>query len=367
MKLIAELKLLPTAEHAAMLQVTLEQCNTACDWISQQAWLTRTFRQFNLHHITYYDVRKRFALSAQVTVRCIAKVADAYKLDRGTMRQFRPTSGQPYDHQILSFKGDTVSIWTLGGRLHIPFTCGQHQRDLLAHRQGEVDLILRRGEWYLMTTCEIVESPLAVCDDAIGVDLGIVNLAVDNMGTFYSGESLEEKRRIYTHRRRNLQRKGTHSARRKLKKIAGRQARYQKDVNHCISKAIVQTAERTRSVISLEDLRGIRKRVRVRRRQRARMSNWGFAQLRSFVEYKARRLGIPVLLIDPRNTSRGCPKCGHVAKANRPTRDRFQCICCGLAGPADHIAARNIRARAYVNGPMVVGTHQCADLLATSL
>src|SRR5690606_37816735 len=48
----------------------------------------------------------------------------------------------------------------------------------------------------------------------------------------------------------------------------------------------------------------------------ARLSNWGFHQLRSFVSYKAALLGVPVLLVDPRNTSRTCPECGHVAKEN---------------------------------------------------
>ncbi|HEX2513653.1 MAG TPA: zinc ribbon domain-containing protein, partial [Chloroflexota bacterium] len=88
-----------------------------------------------------------------------------------------------------------------------------------------------------------------------------------------------------------------------------------------------------------------------RRRQRARHANWGFAQLRAFIAYKARLRGVPVYLVDPCHTSQACPACGRVDRGNRPDRNRFVCLGCGLAGPADTIAARNIRARAAVMRP----------------
>ena len=364
MKLTANVKLLPSSEQSFKIAATLHVCNIACNWLSRLAWKTGTFRQFDLHNLAYTDLRQRFGLSAQVSVRCIAKVADAYKKDKKTPRKFRANAAQPYDSRILTFKkNDTVSIWVLGGRINVSFTCGQHQRNPLQFRKGEADLMLVRGEWCLACCCDVPDVEAVVSNDVIGVDLGVVNLAVDSNGTVYDGDGVEKKRHIYAHRRRNLQRNGSRSSKRKLKKISGRQARFQKDTNHRISKAIVLTAERTQSGIALEDLSGIRDGVRVRRRQRARIGNWGFYQLRSFIEYKAKRLGIPVTLVDPRNTSRECPVCGHIAKANRLTRDQFCCVCCGLAGPADHIAARNIRsrARAAVNQPMVAGIEQCDD------
>ncbi|TAK13527.1 MAG: transposase, partial [Anaerolineae bacterium] len=104
--------------------------------------------------------------------------------------------------------------------------------------------------------------------------------------------------------------------------------------------------------IALEDLSGIRK-APVRRSQRSRHSNWSFHQLRQFVSYKAERAGVRVILVDPRNTSRTCPECGHVAKANRRTQRLFSCVSCGYSAPADTVAAVNISARGYVNSPMV--------------
>ena len=79
--------------------------------------------------------------------------------------------------------------------------------------------------------------------------------------------------------------------------------------------------------------------------------SWSFCQLRQFIAYKSAIAGVPVALVDPRNTSRECPECGHIDKRNRPKRDDFRCKRCGLAGPADHIAARNISGRAAVMQP----------------
>jgi IS605 OrfB family transposase len=126
-----------------------------------------------------------------------------------------------------------------------------------------------------------------------------------------------------------------------------------RNINHRTSKEIVRKAQDTRRGISLEDLKGIRARVTARKSQRRTVHSWSFAQLRQFIEYKAKLYGVPTRVVDPRNTSRTCPECGHVDKHNRPTRDRFTCVSCSFAGEADTVAAENIR-RAAVNQPDVV-------------
>lgn len=356
MKLTVNLKLQPSAEQWALLLQTLERANAACNYISEQAWSNNVFAQFKLQKLVYRDIKERFGLSAQMVVRCVAKVADAYKLDRKAKRTFRPHGSIAYDDRILRFKpGDLVSLWTLGGRQVIPFLCGSYQRKLLPNRKGEVDLLYVRGIFYLSVVCDIAEPTESEATDFLGIDLGIVNIATDSEGTIYSGAKVEEKRRIFAHRRRNLQRKGTRAARRKLRTLKGKQARFQKDTNHVISKAIVQTAKRTGCGIALEDLKGIRDRVTAKRRQRARLANWSFFQLRSFVSYKARLAGVSVVLVDPRNTSRTCIQCGSIDKANRPNQATFLCVSCGFLGHADTCAAGVIRARAAVMRPMVAG------------
>lgn len=357
MRLTAAIKLLPTDEHAIALQRTLETANAACNTISQSAWQTRTFKHFDIHRLCYADTRVAFGLSAQIVALCIAKVAASYKLDRATQRVFELRGAIAYDDRILSWAlpDRSVSIWTLAGRQRIPFVCGAQQWALLQTRRGEADLVLVNGQWYLYATCE-VEAPEP--DDvvgALGVDLGIVNLATDSDGAIYSGQQVERVRQRHQRRRDRLQRVGTKSAKRRLKKLAGKQRRFQKDTNHCISKQLVAAAKRTKCMIAIEDLRGIRTRVRVYgSQQRARHSNWGFAQLRAFLTYKAQQAGVVVCAVDPRYTSQTCNACGCVDKRNRQSQALFACVSCFHNAPADLNAARNIRDRAVVNQPMAV-------------
>lgn len=353
MILVAQLKLLPTSEQAETLRRTLETANTACNFISQTAWESQVFRQFALHRLTYRAVRETFGLSAQLAVRCIAKVAAAYKNDKKSQRDFRPHGAVAYDDRILSFASadSLVSIWTLDGRQAISFVCGTRQRDLLAQRYGESDLVCVRGGWYLLVNCR-VEAPIpATRDSALGIDLGVTNIAADSDGEIYSGKAIKNVRYRHRRLRKKLQKLGTLGSRRRLRKLAGQERRFAKHVNHCLSKRIVAKAECTKRAIALEDLTHIRTRTKARRSQRATLHSWAFAQLRSFIDYKACLRGISVHLVDPRNTSRTCPACGHCAKENRKTQSLFFCTSCGLAGPADVIAAVNIGGRVAVNRP----------------
>ncbi len=356
MKLTAKVKLLPTPEQAELLKQTLEVANAACNAISEQAWQSHTFHQFSLHKLTYHNTREQFALSAQVVVRCISKVANAYKIDNKTKRSFKPLGAIAFDNRILSYnlEGETASIWTIQGRQRISFICGGYNGKLLEGQRGESDLCYIDGVFYLFAACDVEEPTRKDVTEFLGVDLGIVNLASDSDGEVFSGSKVESNRRKFEHRRRNLQKKQTKSAKRKLKKLSGKQARFQKNVNHNISKKIVQKAQDTGRGIALEDLTGIRERVTVRRKQRARHANWAFYQLRQFLTYKAKLAGIPLVLVDPRNTSRTCPVCGSVDKANRSNQSTFSCVSCGHAALADTNAAVNIAARAAVNQPMVL-------------
>lgn len=355
MKLTARAKLLPTTEQADALRETLERANSACNYISGEAWQSKTFRQFPLHKLTYYDVREQFGLSAQMAVRAVARVADAYKVGRDTRRSFGPHGAFPYDDRILSYNLDrqTVSIWTLAGRLTIPFVAGPRDLELLQTRRGESDLCYVRGKWYLLAACD-VETPEPIdVEGHLGVDLGVTNIAVDSDGEFHSGGYVRGLRRRHARIRARLQAKGTKSARRRLRAMSGRERRFATDVNHCIAKQLVKKAERTGRGLALEDLSGIRDRVRARKSQRRELHSWSFFQLRQFVSYKAALSGVPLVFVDPRNTSRTCPACGHIAKENRRTQDSFLCVSCGCAGRADHFAAICIGRRADVNRPIV--------------
>lgn len=355
MKLIAQLKLQPTPEQHTALKQTLEAANAACNYVSDMAWKERTFGQFALHKLCYADIRTRFAIGADVAVRVFAKVADAYKLDKKSKRTFKPLAAFPFNDRLVSYKltKRMVSVWTMTGREKMPFVCGEHQAKLLAGLRGECDLVYHNGEFYLFQTCDVEEAPETEPEGFLGVDLGIANIAVTSDGTFHQGKTVKGVR--YRHRklRAKLQRKQTRSAKRKLKRLSGKERRFATNVNHVVSKQIVKTAHDTSRGIALEDLTHIRERVTAKRGQRAILHSWSFAQLRAFITYKAQRAGIPIVAVDPRNTSRTCPACGCVDKANRKTQDSFLCTSCGLVGRADYFAAINISRRALVSAPIV--------------
>jgi IS605 OrfB family transposase len=125
-------------------------------------------------------------------------------------------------------------------------------------------------------------------------------------------------------------------------------------VNHGIAKSLVRLAKDTKAALVLEDLTHIRDRMTVRKRQRAKQHNWSFGQLRAFLAYKAQRAGVPVVFVDPRNTSTTCSRCGHVEKRNRRSQAKFSCLRCGFECHADINAARNLAARGAVSRPDLV-------------
>jgi IS605 OrfB family transposase len=353
-KLTAQVKLLPSTEQAASLKKTLATVNAACNFVADVAWKERIFSRFSLQRLVYRDVRDRFALTAQLTVHAIAKVADAYKIDRKTRRTFKAIGSIDYDSRILRWflAKSVISIWTLSGRQRISFVCGERQHVLLQTQQGESALALVRGKWYLFATCNIDIPEAGDITGMLGVDLGIINIATDSDGTIYSAAVINGLRHRHRRLRRKLQMKQTKGAFRRLRKISGKEKRFATHTNHCISKCIVTKAKRTKRGIALEDLKGILARVRARRPQRATLHSWSFAQLGSFVGYKAALAGVPVIYVDSRHTSQRCPGCGHVSAANRQSQRSFLCIQCGLAGLADAVAAANISAAGLlVNQP----------------
>jgi len=358
MKIVAQIKLLPTPEQADALKRTLETANAACNTISAIAWEQQVFGKYDLQHLLYHQIKNDYGLSAQMVIRCLAKVGDSYKLDHAVQRTYRPHGSIAYDDRILSFNCEqqTVSMWTVDARYKaIPFVCGERQRQLLYNRQGESDLVYRRGEFYLLVTCNVDEPPPDTVDHVLGIDFGIVNLATDSDGTTHSGTILEQVRQRHQRRRDRLQKVGTKSAKRRLRKNSGRQHRFQTNTNHVISKQIVAKAKGTQRGIAVEELTGIRQRTErtVRKAARARHSNWTFRQLRTFIAYKARMIGVQVIAVDPRYTSQTCHRCGCVDKRNRPDQAHFCCISCCYIAVADYNAACNIRDRAAVNQPMV--------------
>ena len=404
MKQVVQVRLQADTSQLDVLARTLIACNATANLVSDVAHTQRVFRSRDLRAITYAQARQHAGLGSQVAQSCIRKVADAYttlKANVGNGRygqpgsarpvkaqasaiRFRSLAAQPFDDRCLSWShdtasttGGTVSIWTVEGRVkNLRFTGDPSQVALLrAHRCGETDLVIRRrrrgGQLtaYLIATIDLPDAPvhtgahLQTTGGWIGVDLGVENIAVTSdrplarelMASYGVGApdgptgrgSVKQRRTRNGELRQQLQKKHTKSAKRLLRKRARREARFAADVNHQISKRIVAQAERTGRGIAVEELTGIRERVRFRKPQRATHASWAFAQLGAFLTYKAARAGVPLVQVDPAHTSQRCTNCGHIDKRNRTSQAEFVCRACGFtAEHADILAADNIALRA---------------------
>jgi putative transposase len=346
MKQVIVIKLEPSHQQYQALLKTVEAFNRGCQYAADVAYEKRLANKIALQPFVYGTLRSEFGLSSQMAIRAIAKVVEAYKRDKRVHVKFDLHGAMVYDPRIMSFKGLTqVSLMCLNGRELIPMRYGAYQAARIDRAKGQADLILRDGAFYLYVTVDMPSAPPVEAQDVLGVDLGIVQLAVDSDGEAHTGAGVKQCRRKFSRLRAGLQKAGTKSAKKHLRRNRRRESRYQRDVNHCISKHLVQKALVGQKALAIEELSGIRERTQatVRKTQRYERLSWAFAQLRQFLAYKCEAAGIPLIVIDPRNTSRTCVACGHCAKENRRSQSEFLCKECGFQANADWIGASNIR------------------------
>ena len=350
--------------HDATLAATQRTFNSAATWIARVCWDEGISNTNTAHHRVYGETRLAYGLGAQLAVCARAKAVEAIKAvqakQRETCPQFGPRGSVRYDartYRLMSL--DRVSLNTLEGRIVCRLVLGARQHEMLvdpAWEIGGADLVWRAGVYYLhITQSRETSQDLPEPDGGtLGVDLGIVNLATDSEGEHFSGAMIHTVRSRYHLRRQRLQKVNTKNAKRQLRKMRRREARFQSDTNHVISKALVHKAAVSCKAIALEDLSGIRERVAVRHEHRYARHSWAFCQLRHYITYKAAWAAVPVHLVDPRNSSRTCSVCGHCEKANRKSQAEFLCQRCGFATNADVNAALNISRIqwAAVNRPM---------------
>jgi putative transposase len=354
-KLTLQLRLAPDSEQSKRLLATMERVNEAATFAAAVGFKAGAFNQPNIQKLAYAKIRSRFDLSAQMAVRAIGKAVECFRRDKTKYPTFKPHGAITYDERILGFKGlDRVSLWALPvGRMIVPLIYGEYQKERFDRIKGQCDLVYRKGKFYLYATVDVPSGAPIEPTDFLGIDLGITNIATDSDGLRRSGSEVKSVRYRHRRLRAKLQRKLTRAARRRLKLLSGKESRFARHTNHCISKQIVAEAKRTGRGIAVEELTGIRERVTAGRKQRAVLHSWAFSQLRQFLTYKAALAGVLLVAVDPRNTSRTCAACGHCAKENRRSQDKFRCVSCGHEAHADINAARNIRAGALCKPPVL--------------
>jgi putative transposase len=345
------IKLLTTTGQAGLLSELREAFSTACNRIVPHVIEKRCWNRVALHAIVYDKLRMESLLGSQMICNSIFAVCKSYKVlqvlgkidrDKEIPKICFGRGSIHLDKRTYSFtKSGQLSLYTLRGRIKVDFVMGEDQKHLFSSgiaKEGE--LICKKGVWYFNLVIEL-QDPLKVEKGIImGVDIGENNLAVTSTGKIFGGKRLCFERDRFLAERRRLQSNGTQSAKQKLCKISGREARHVKHLNHEISSGIIAEAKRAgASLIVLEDLTNIRERIRARKRERSRLHRWPFRQLQEFICYKAEGVGIEVKYVNPSYTSQTCSNCLMVGKRNK---HQFRCECCGLLAHADCNASRNL-------------------------
>ncbi len=356
MTITAKIKIKPTLEQQSLLQDTVRAYQKGCNFVSSLVFQTKEIAQLKLHKMTYGVLRKEYSLRSQMAQSVIKMVIARYKSAQSNGHQWTKVLVKKPEYDLVwnrdySLTKDFFSINTLDGRVKVPYeTKGMERYFDGSWSFGTAKLVMKYGKFFLHIpmTKKIESVSEQQIKQVIGVDFGInfVTTSYDFQGKtmFFNGRAIKDKRLHYKHLRRQIQQKQTSSARRRLKKIGQRENRWQADINHQVSKALVERYG-SNTLFVIEDLSGIRQATeRVRIQDRYQMVSWAFYQLCQMLEYKALLYGSKVITVDPRYTSQTCPKCGHTEKANRNKRKHiFCCKNCFYQSNDDRIGAMNLQ------------------------
>ena len=335
---------------------TMQAYRDACNFVSGYVFSTHDLNRYSIQKNTYYMIRNLYGLRSQMAISCIRTVVGRYRtILENEKTWIKPSFKAPQLDLVwnrdYSIRWPFVSLNTLEGRYKLPFypVKGYEQyfdKDL---KYGTAKVVVRHNKIFLHipVTFEVPDVSEEDIEHVVGVDRGINFIAAtydsEGKSSFVKGRSVKQKRAHYKELRRELQMKRTPSSRRRLKAIGQRENRWMQDVNHCVSKALVENNPK-HTLFVLEDLSDVRRSTeRVRKDDRYVSVSWSFYDLEQKLKYKAAMNECLVINVDPRYTSQTCPCCGHTEKANRIKRiHTFVCKRCGYTSNDDRIGAMNL-------------------------
>jgi IS605 OrfB family transposase len=361
----AKIKISPTPEQAEIMKSTMGAYRSGCNFVSGALFDTKEMKQGKLHSLVYRNLRESFGLLSQMACSVTKTVIARYKSAKTNGHDWSRVSFKRLELDLVwnkdySLKKDKFSVNTLTGRIVVPFESkGMDKYFDGSWSFGTAKMVQKHGKFFLHIpmTKEIPNVSDGNICQVVGVDMGINFTATiydsEGKSVFFSGRRIKHKRSKYKQTRRSLQRLGTASARRKLKRIGQRENRWMTDINHSVSKALVNRYG-ANTLFAIEDLTGVRNTTeRVRLNSRYETVSWAFFQLRQMLEYKAAMYGSKVIAVDPKYTSQTCPKCGHTEKANRNKKlHTFCCKTCGYTSNDDRTGAMNLQRKGieYIAG-----------------
>lgn len=351
----SKIQIYPTNEQIEILMDTMVQVRKALNYVSKYVFDNNCLSQKKINEDTYYYLRETYALKSQMAQSVIKTVIGKYKTNKSNRHNFTLIQFKKLEYDLVynrdySLKLGIFSINSLNGRLQIPFeTKGMEKYFEDDYKFGTAKLVFKHNKYFLhipMTKDYPQITPFEI-NKIVGIDLGINFLATtyDSYGktTFYNGKYIKSKRGHYKILRKQLQECGTKSAKRRIKSIGSRENRYVSDVNHTITKALVDKYG-TNTLFVLEDLINVRSSTeKVNINNRYVSVSWAFYQFRKMLEYKAQMNNSIVITVSPKYTSQKCPKCGHIEKSNRDKKKHlFCCKNCNYQSNDDRIGAMNL-------------------------
>ena len=346
-------KLIVPTNFRDKVDETLVGFADACNQILAVAKHDNCWNTTKLHHKVYKPTREATGLKANHVCQAIRRVINQKKATK-QIHKFRPTSIS-LDARTFKYVEDKqqVGVTLKSKRVNFDLKIGGYQIALL-RGQAPTSATLsktRQGDYYINIVVEVPTQPRNKTPKVLGVDVGLRDIASTSTGKSWDGQQLRKTRAKFARVCASIQSKRTKSSKRLLRRLSGRERRFQKWVNHNISKQLIAEAKEF-GVIAFEDLTGIRQRAKVRKSQRREHNSWAFYQLRLLTEYKANVAGIDLVLVDPRYTSKTCNCCKVIGNRDKKV---FRCInkFCGWVGDADHNGALNIAnlAGVVVNQP----------------
>jgi IS605 OrfB family transposase len=355
------IRLEPSPAQATALAETSRQFTAVFNAICAHGWRERLSNGVTLHHATYYPLKADYPdlvsdLHVQARVKATEAVKSALALDTTGRKVSQPHADTcPPRYNMHTYRVDwesrTVRMSLIGGRQTIRFRVPDYAARYAGNPVDTADLIHHDGTWWLHVVVTVSAPDVAPVDQVVGVDLGLSRPAVTSNNRFLGKRAWKAIERRLFKLKRALQQRGTKSAKRHLRKVRHKQVRFRHHADHILSRQIVRSVEPGGTIV-LENLKGIRKRAKIRRKTETqrRIHSWSFAQLKKFIEYKAEERGCTVVAVDPRHTSQACSRCGHTARNNRRSRDLFVCRACGYSLHADLNGARNIAAKYRAEG-----------------
>lgn len=332
-----------------IINPTIEAYTKAFNLVCQIGWDDSDSNGVSLHHKTYKELREY--LPAQLAISARMKATEAIKSVKARLKKKQkatcPQAKQSsirYDARSYSvwFDRNEISILTVDGRKKFLISVPEYFKQYLDWKRCAADLFVRKDKVFLNIVFSKDIADPELTGKVVGVDQGIKKLAVTSENQFFSGGQVKKVSRRYEKLKAALQKRGSKSAKKHLRKIAKKENRFRANTNHIVTKQIVNSAEEG-SVLAIEQLTGIRQNVRLRKKQRKDLHKWNFFQFEEFLTYKANAKGIEVKKVDARYTSQKCSKCGYVSRSNRQSQAVFKCKQCSFSLNADLNASRNIR------------------------